>query len=331
MESEPIMAKEIAVIVGALGQDGSYLAEFLQEKGYFVIGIIRKNGNRGGNNCQSFIHAYSHIAEIDISNQEEVETLLIQFQPTEIYYLATTNESPLDFSHYDAIFGVNTRSLAIFLDIIARHLRHKTRIFYAASCNIFMGNSSWPQNEHTEISPLTLYGLAKASGMALIKMYRSQYGVFGSSGILYNHESIRRRPTFLLRKVSLAVAHIALGFEKSFALNNLDSIRDWGHTRDYVRAMWMILQAQSADDFIVSTGVGRTVRDLIEIAFSIVGLDYENHVTADGLKSAKSVPLVGNNNKIKESLGWEPKITFEQIICEMIEHDKNLIEMKQKY
>ncbi len=323
--------KKTAVIVGAFGQDGSYLAELLHAKGYSVIGIIRKNRSNEIEKHLSFAYAYSHIARIDIDNQDEVQALLLRFKPNEIYYLATTNENPLDFSHYDTTFSVNTRSLALFLDVIAKHLRNKTRIFYAASCNVFMGCSVCPQNEQSEISPLTLYGLSKASGMALVKMYRAQYGIFGCSGILYNHESIRRRANFLPRKVSLAVASIALGLESSLALNDLNSIKDWGHTKDYVRAMWMILQASTADDFIISTGVGHTVRDLTELAFSAAGLEYENYVTTKSTQPIIRTPLIGDNLKIKETIGWEPKIKFEQLIYELVQHDKEFVATIKKY
>jgi GDPmannose 4,6-dehydratase len=307
-----------ALIVGAAGQDGAYLADLLISRGYAVLGLVRDI---------SVLSTYPininiEIQSVDLSSQIEVGSLLANWQPNEIYYLATSHESSLEFVFYDQIFSINTRSLAIFLDQI-----HKqglaAKLFYASSSNIFMDTKESPQSELTPFSPLTVYGAAKVTAMNLIRAYRQKYGVFACSGILYNHESPRRKEHYLPRKVSKGIARILDGSATDLILGQLNTIRDWGHARDYVKAMWMMLQSPEPVDYIIGSGQARTVRELLEIAFSSAGLRWERYVktTVDLDRPENSVPLIANTSKISYELGWRPETSFENLIVEMVMHD----------
>lgn len=316
------MSFKRAVIIGAFGQDGYYLSKFLNSKQYQVFGISKEMHIKKKALFEKYC-IYRQIALIDICNYEKMKSFLLQIKPDEIYHLATTHESKLEFNNYNDTFDTNVKSLAIILDIVTKHLKRKPRTFFASSSNIYMGCSDWPQNEALKPEPLTYYGIAKNCSMDLIRSYRQRYNLFSCSGILYNHESIRRSPMYLPRKVSKAVAEIALNLNEELELNNLNSIADWGHSKDYVRAMWMMLQNKDPQDFIISTGKAYSVEELVQIAFGTLSLDYKNYVVNLNKKKFFHTPLIGDNNKIKTELGWSPKISFKKLISELVINDFN--------
>lgn len=310
-----------AVIVGAAGQDGSYLSDLLVAKGYKVLCLVRDITTPS-----PYLNGVD-VQSVELNSPPAIGRLFAVWQPHEVYYLATTHETPLDFNFYDQVLAINTRSLAIFLDQI--HLQGLgTRLFYASSSNIFMGTEESPQSERTLPCPMSIYGAAKVAAMNLIRAYRQQHGVFACSGILYNHESPRRKEGYLPRKVTMGIARILEGSASDLILGKLDAIRDWGHAKDYVKAMWLMLQSPEPDDYIIGSGQAHSVLELIETAFGVAGLRWENYVKTNPPpgRPANLVPLIANPEKIHNKLNWRPEISFQDLIIEMLMHDCPAIE-----
>lgn len=310
-----------ALITGVSGQDGSYLSELLLSKGYHVVGAT------SGRNRILPVDEKIEVVRIDLLNQGMVEDVLREYKPDEIYNLAARASSRELWTQPILTGEVNALGVTRVLEAI-REVDRKIRFVQASSSEIFGNTTEIPQTEATAICPRNPYGIAKAYGHWTTAIYREHQGLFACSCILYNHESPRRGLEFVTRKISRAVAKISLGQEMELRLGNLDAIRDWGFAGDYMQAMWLILQQASADDFIIASGETHSVREFCEIAFSHLGLDYRDHVVPDpdNFRSAEIVSLVGNPEKAKRLLGWEPTVTFSGLVKMMVEADLKSIQ-----
>jgi GDPmannose 4,6-dehydratase len=320
----PAMSRR-ALITGIGGQDGSFLAELLLDKGYDVYGIVRRSGHRYAN-----IEALSDrvaLIEADLLDQTSLERALRRARPHEVYNLASVSfvpsswDEPVLTAEFAAV-GVTTMLEAI------RAVDTGTRFYQASSSEIFGRPSDVPQTESSPLAPLTPYGIAKAYGHFITRSYRERYGLHASSGILYNHESPRRPPEFLPRKVSLAVARIKAGLQQELHLGDLDAARDWGYAVDYVQAMWSMLQSSAGGDYVIATGELHTVRELVETAFAVVQLDYREHVRVDPrfIRGAAELHrLVGDSSKARNELGWVPTLGFGALVELMVRADVELV------
>jgi GDPmannose 4,6-dehydratase len=315
-----------ALITGITGQDGSYLAELLLGKGYTVHGVVRRTSNllrsriehlRRDENVYDkrlFLH-YG-----DLSDGTTLRRIFSRVQPAEIYHLAGQSHVGLSFeipeSTCDEIGMATLRLLEI-----ARDQAEPGKIYHASSSEIFGNATESPQTETTPLLPSSPYGCAKAFATQLVRVYRDSYGLFVCNGILYNHESPRRGENFVTRKIARAVARIARGLDHELFLGNLDTRRDWGRAQDYVAAMWLMLQHEKPDDYVVATGETHSVRDFVEAAFDVVKLPSEKYVKHDRAFDRPSEParLVGSPGKIKKTLGWQPTGSFAGLVREMVE------------
>lgn len=321
-----------ALITGITGQDGSYLSELLLEKGYEVHGIIRRTSTF---NTDRIDHIYEdpHNEQArlflhygDLTDGTTLRRILEEVQPTEIYNLGAQSHVRVSFDSpeytVDAV-GMGTLRL---LEAI-RDYRHRTgievRFYQAGSSEMFGKVQEVPQKETTPFYPRSPYACAKVYGHWQTVNYRESYGMFACNGILFNHESPRRGETFVTRKITRAIARIVAGRQKKIYLGNLDSKRDWGYAKDYVRAMWLMLQQDEPDDYVVATGETYSVREFLDIAFKYVNLDWQTYVEFDDryLRPAEVDLLIGDPTKAKQKLGWEPSVTFEQLVQLMVEAD----------
>ena len=323
-----------ALITGITGQDGSYLAEFLLAKGYQVHGIIRRASTF---NTERIDHIYEdpHDAERkfqlhygDLADGTGLRRILEKVQPEEVYNLGAQSHVRVSFDQpvYTAdIVGLGTlRLLEALRDSIVANGRQVR--FYQAGSSEMYGSTNPPQNENAPFHPRSPYAVGKVSAHWYAVNYRESYGMFICNGILFNHESERRGETFVTRKITRALGRIKAGLQKKLFLGNLDAKRDWGHATDYVEAMWMMLQQNAPDDFVVATGEAHSVREFLEEAFSLANLDWQKYVEVDPryFRPAEVDYLLGDPTKIKQTLGWEPKINFKQLVRLMYEHDLNL-------
>ena len=314
------MAKR-ALITGITGQDGSYLAEFLLEKGYEVFGLTRRSST---NTFDRIAHIVDKITLLsgDLLDEHSLASALRESQPDEIYNLAaqsfvqTSWTQPVLTAEFTAV-GV-TRVLEAM-----RAIKPGARFYQASSSEMFGKVRESPQNEKTPFYPRSPYGVAKVYGHWITINYRESYGLFACSGICFNHESMRRGLEFVTRKITAGVARIKLGLSQELRLGNLDAHRDWGYAPDYVRAMWLMLQRDRPEDYVIATGKSRSVRDLLAAAFAHVGLDWQTYVKIDPhfLRPAEIDMLVGDASKAKRELGWEPTVSFEEMIARMVEAD----------
>jgi GDPmannose 4,6-dehydratase len=315
------MARRTALITGITGQDGSYLAELLLEKGYRVVGMVRRASTE---NFERIAHLRDRVElrQADLLDQLSLIDLLRDTEPDEVYNLAAQSFVPTSWlqpvltTEFDAV-GV-TRLLEGI-----RLVAPKARFYQASSSEMFGKVRETPQRETTPFYPRSPYGVAKAYGHFITVNYRESYKLFACSGILFNHESPRRGREFVTRKVSDGVAAIKLGQAKELALGNLDARRDWGFAGDYVEGMWRMLQQSEPDDYVVATGEAHTVRELVEIAFAYVGLDWREHVRADPalLRPAEVDTLIGDASKARRVLGWAPRVTFRGLVEMMVQAD----------
>ncbi len=314
------MAKR-ALITGITGQDGSYLAEFLLDKGYEVYGMVRRSSTTRFDRIQHILDRITLVPG-DLLDQVSIINIIRDCQPTEVYnlgaqsFVPTSWAQPVLTAEYPAL-GV-TRTL----DAV-RMVDPSIRFYQASSSEMFGKVQEVPQCETTPFYPRSPYGVAKCYGHWITVNYRESYDLFAVSGILFNHESPRRGLEFVTRKVTHAVAKIALGQANSLPMGNLDARRDWGYAGDYVRAMWLMLQQERPEDYVVATGIQHSVRELLECAFGYVGLDYHDYVTVDEslLRPADVEQLVGDCSKARRQLGWEPQVSFEELIHMMVDHD----------
>jgi GDPmannose 4,6-dehydratase len=314
-----------ALITGITGQDGSYLADLLLEKGYQVHGMVRRASTE---TFQRLEHARDDLVlhTGDLLDQRSLGDVLRECQPEEIYNLAAMSfvaaswSQPVLTAEFTAT-GV-TRMLEAMREVVP-----EARFYQASSSEMFGKVREVPQNEGTPFYPRSPYGVAKAYGHFITVNYRESYDLFACSGILFNHESPRRGLEFVTRKVTHATAAIKLGLADELALGNLDAERDWGYAKDYVEAMWLMLQQDEPEDYVIATGEAHSVRELVEIAFDHVGLDSDKHVRIDPrfLRPAEVEHLIGDYSKGREKLGWEPRTSFDELVRMMVDADLELL------
>ena len=320
-----------ALITGITGQDGSYLTELLLEKGYEVHGIVRRSSTLERSRLNQFYgdagvyekRLFLHYA--DLSDTTTIRRIINKVLPAEFYHLAGQSHVGLSFDIPESTCDLTAMGTLRILEIL-RDLPKPPRFLHASSREIFGTPTVSPQDETTPINPNSPYGCAKAFATQLTKIYREAHGLFFCNAICYNHESPRRGENFVTRKVTLAAARIKAGLQKSVSLGDLDSARDWGYAKDYVHAMWLMLQQSRADDYILATGKSHTIRDLLQTAFSHVGLNWEDHVKIDSRfkRPADAHELLGNPTKAAQQLGWKQSVTFEQMIQDMVSSDLQL-------
>jgi len=310
-----------ALITGITGQDGSYLAELLLSQGYRVTGMVRRASTETFDRIAHFKDQIV-LRQADLLDQFSLVKLLDEVQPDEIYNLAAMSFVPTSWNQ-PVLTGEFTALGVTKLLEAMRMVCPKAHFYQASSSEMFGKVLETPQTEKTPFYPRSPYGVAKAYGHFITVNYRESYNLFALSGILFNHESPRRGKEFVTRKISDAVARIKLGTLKELRMGNLDAKRDWGFAGDYVRAMWMMLQQAQADDYVVATGRTHSVRDFLQIAFSHVGLNYEDYVVIDPefIRPAEVELLLGNPAKAQAKLGWKPQVSFEQLVTMMVDAD----------
>ena len=342
--------RKVALVSGANGQDGSYLTELLLDKGYEVHGIVRRSSSINTNRIN---HLYDHprlfLHYGELTDTSNLINLMAKIRPDELYNLAAQSHVKVSFEIPEYTAQTDGVGVLRLLEAIrACGLEKKTRFYGAGSSEQFGKVQQTPQTEKTPMYPRSPYGVAKCFAYWTVKNYREAYGMFGLSGLLFNHESPRRGPTFVTRKITRAVARIQAGLQQTLRLGNLSARRDWGHARDYVRGMWMMLQQETPDDFVLATGEMHSVREFVEKAFKHIGIhigwrgergsiDEEGYDTADPDRVLVKIDaryfrptevdlLLGDASKAKRVLGWEPEVTFEELVKEMVDADVALVE-----
>ena len=310
-----------ALITGITGQDGSYLAEFLLQKGYAVNGMVRRASTE---NFERIAHLRGKLAihQADLLDELSLIELMQKVQPDEIYNLAAMSFVPTSWTQPILTSEFTAIGVVRVLEAM-RRVCPSARFYQASSSEMFGHVRETPQTERTPFYPRSPYGVAKAFGHYITVNYRESYNLFAVSGILFNHESPRRGMEFVTRKVSDGVARIKLGLQQTLSMGNLDAKRDWGYAGDYVRAMWLMLQAEKPDDYVIATGATHTVRELCEVAFSHVGLDWQAHVKIDPqfIRPAEVELLLGDAGKAQRVLGWKPSVDFAALVKMMVDAD----------
>jgi GDPmannose 4,6-dehydratase len=315
-----------ALITGITGQDGSYLTELLLEKGYEVHGIVRRTSNLARSRLDHLYHdphIYGHqlfLHYADLDDTTTLRRLLSKVVPDEAYHLAGQSHVGLSFEIPESTCEMTAMGTLRLLEML-RDLPKPCRLFHASSSEVFGQPAQSPQDEQTPIAPVTPYGCAKAFATQMVTIYRRTFGLFAGNGIMFNHESPRRGEHFVTRKICRAAAAIKLGLEKELVLGDTATRRDWGHARDYVRAMWLMLQLAEPDDFVIATGELHTVQEVVEAAFAAVQLEWQAHVKQDSrfLRPTEPLGLVGNAAKARQRLGWQPQVSFQELVREMTE------------
>jgi GDPmannose 4,6-dehydratase len=317
---------KIALITGITGQDGSYLAELLLEKGYVVHGIVRRTSNLLRSRIEHLRrdpkiygkNLFLHYG--DLSDMTTLRRIFREVGPGELYHLAGQSHVGLSFELPESTCEEGGMATLRLLEIV-RDQSPGAKFYHASTSEIFGNASESPQTEETPMRPTSPYGCAKAFATQLARVYRQSYGMFVCNGILYNHESPRRGENFVTRKIARSVARIARGMDVDLVLGNLESKRDWGRAQDYAVAMWLMLQYEKPDDYVVATGEAHSVRDFVEAAFAVVDLPWKKYVKQDPAFDRPMEParLVGCADKIRETLGWKPSGSFEQLVREMVE------------
>ena len=322
---------KVALITGITGQDGSYLAELLLAKGYEVHGIIRRVALEDENHRLWRIRKILNDVTLHSGSLESYASLfnIIQkIKPDEVYHLAAQSYVGYSFEDEFSTLNININGTHYLLSAVKEFTASKIKFYFAGSSEMFGKTKESPQNENTPFNPRSSYGISKVTGYYLTKNYREAYKLHASNGILFNHESPRRGFEFVTRKITHAVARIKKGLQKKSKLGNLKAKRDWGHAKDYVEAMWLILQQNNSDDFVIGTGNEHTVEDFANKAFSHVGLNYKDHVVIDKrlIRPAEVDTLLANFDKAKKILKWKPKIPFDDLVVNMVEHDLECID-----
>ena len=332
---------KVALITGITGQDGSFLSEFLLEKEYEVHGIVRRNSIERYDRIQHFLDKI-HLHYGDMSDSLNLMRLVAEIKPDEIYNLAAQSHVQVSFEEPEFTANVDALgTLRIVEAVRSLGLNKKTRIYQASTSELYGKVEEVPQSEKTPFHPYSPYAVAKQYAFWISKEYREAYDMFISNGILFNHESERRGETFVTRKITIAAGRIACGLQDKLYLGNLDSLRDWGYAKDYVECMWLILQAEKPDDFVIATGVQHTVREFATLAFNNVGIELEwkgsgidekgickktgkviVEVSKDFYRPTDVVNLLGDPSKAKKELGWNPqKTSYEELVRLMSEYD----------
>jgi len=314
-----------ALITGITGQDGSYLAEFLLEKGYEVWGMVRRSSTE---NFARIEHIKDKItlSQADLLDQLSLVGLIEECKPDEIYNLAAQSFVPASWNQPLLTGEFTGLGVTKMLEAI-RHVNTKIRFYQASSSEMFGKVVEVPQTEKTPFYPRSPYGVAKVYGHFITVNYRESYNIFGVSGILFNHESPRRGLEFVTRKITHGAARIKLGLADKLSLGNLDAKRDWGYAPDYVRSMWLMLQQDKPGNYVISTGKNHSVREFCELAFGYVDLDYKDYVVTDPrfVRPAEVETLLGNSSLAKKVLGWEPEVSFEEMVKIMVEADLKIL------
>ncbi len=321
---------KVALITGITGQDGSYLAELLLSKGYKVHGIVRRVA------LEDATHRLWRIRKIlkdvtlhagSLESYASLFNIILKIKPTEVYHLAAQSYVGYSFEDEFSTLNININGTHYLLSATKEFISSKVRFYFAGSSEMFGKVKETPQNENTLFYPRSSYGISKVTGYYLTKNYRDAYNLHASNGILFNHESPRRGFEFVTRKISHAVAKIKNGSHEKLKLGNIKAKRDWGHAQDYVNAMWLMLQQDKPGDYVIGTGKEHSVEDFAKKAFAHVGLNYKDHIVIDKvlIRPAEVDALLANSTKAKKNLGWEPKISFDDLVVSMVENDlKNL-------
>lgn len=326
-----------ALITGITGQDGSYLTEFLLEKGYEVHGIIRRTSTF---NTDRIDHLFQdpHEKDVrlflhygDISDSTNLIKLIYQIEPDEVYHLAAQSHVRVSFDMPEYTADTTALGTVRILEALRTTGSH-ARFYQASSSEMFGRVQEIPQKETTPFYPRSPYACAKVYAYWITVNYRESYGMHASNGILFNHESPRRGPTFVTRKITRAAVRIRAGLQNKLYLGNLDAKRDWGYAKDYVEAMWLMLQQDTPDDYVIATGETHSVREFLDLAFKHVGLDWHNYVEIDPryFRPAEVDILLGDASKARRVLGWKPKTSFEELVALMVEADARLLEAQLK-
>ena len=323
--------KPKALITGITGQDGSYLTELLLDKGYEVHGLVRRSSTLERSRLKHLyadpaVHdsrLYLHYASLN--DPTTIRRIISRVAPTEVYHLAGQSHVGLSFDIPESTCDVTAMGTLRIMEIL-RDQPSPPRFLHASSREIFGTPSVSPQDETTPVNPNSPYGCAKAFATQMTRIYRESHGLFFCNAICYNHESPRRGENFVTRKITLAAARIRSGLQKTVSLGDLDAARDWGYAKDYVHAMWLMLQQNKPDDYVLATGESRTIRDLLETAFSRVGLNWQDHVQIDDRfrRPADPCQLLGNPAKAVNDLGWQRSVSFDGLIGLMVDHDMEL-------
>lgn len=320
-----------ALITGITGQDGSYLAEFLLDKGYKVAGMVRRASTESFERIDH-IKNRIELKQADLLDQLSIIDAIKEFEPDEIYNLAAQSFVPTSWTQPILTGEFTALGVTRMLEAI-RHINKKIKFYQASSSEMFGKVQQVPQTEKTPFYPRSPYGVAKVYGHWITVNYRESYNIFACSGILFNHESPRRGREFVTRKVTEGAAKIKLGLAKELRLGNLAAKRDWGYAKDYVRAMWLMLQQKEPSDYVIATGKEHSVQQLVEIAFGYVGLKWKDYVVTDPalLRPAEVDHLVGDHSKAKKELGWEPQVSFQELIEMMVEADLDRLKNSKQY
>jgi len=318
-----------ALITGITGQDGSYLAELLLAKGYRVIGVARRSSTVTYERIEHLLDDIT-VVQGDLHDQGSLLSLLEEYQPFEVYNLAAQSFVPTSWNQPALTGEITALGVTRMLEAI-RFVNPKIRFYQASSSEMFGRVLEVPQREETPFYPRSPYGVAKVYGHWITVNYRESFGMFASSGILFNHESPRRGLEFVTRKVTNGVARIKLGLTRELRLGNLEAQRDWGFAGDYVEAMWRMLQQDQPDSFVIGMGETHSVREFCEIAFGHVGLNYNDHVIQDErfYRPAEVDLLISDPSKARSVLGWEPSVTFKELVTMMVESDLNRLSQKK--
>jgi len=318
-----------ALITGVAGQDGSYLAECLLEKGYQVFGLTRPVREDAPD---THLHNIAHLLDrislryTELGLDGAARDSIAEAMPDECYHLAASSFVSFAFEDEAATIENNIRSTHELLGAL-REKAPACRLFFAGTSEMFGAAERAPQDEETPFRPRSIYGISKTAGHHLVRYYRDTHGLFACTGILFNHESPRRGPQFVTRKITMGAARIKLGLDRKLFLGNLDALRDWGWAPDYVRAMWLMLQQDEPADLVIATGEIRSVREFVDAAFARLGLDWRDHVEVDRrfYREAEKVPLCGNCRRAGDRLGWRPSMDFAAMVGEMVDSDLALL------
>jgi GDPmannose 4,6-dehydratase len=321
-----------ALITGITGQDGSYLAELLLAKGYEVHGIVRRVALEDPENRLSRlgqVRARIHLHPGSLENYASIHQVVAAVAPSECYHLAAQSFVSYSFDDEYSTFQTNINGTHFILSAV-KTLAPDCRFYFAGSSEMFGKVTEVPQNEETRFHPRSAYGISKVAGFDLTRNYREAYGLHATAGILFNHESPRRGFEFVTRKITAGIARILAGRADNLRLGNLDAKRDWGHAREYVEAMWLMLQQPEPQDYVVATGEAHSVREFVELAFHYAGLDYQKYVIVDKelYRPAEVNILLGDPSRARQALGWKHEISFARLVQEMLANDCELLGIK---
>ena len=316
-----------ALITGITGQDGAYLAELLLEKGYEVHGTVRRSSSINTDRIDGLISKYSDNNQLslhysDLLDSSSITNLLNNILPDEVYNLAAQSHVSVSFTNPIFTTQIGTLGSISILEAI-RHLDKDVKFYQASSSEMFGGSSKELLNEQSVFDAKSPYGASKVFAHEITKIYRESYDLFGVNGILFNHESPMRGETFVTRKITKAVGRIHVGIQERLTLGNLDASRDWGYAKDYVKGMWQMMQYDSPDDWVLATGISKTVREFAKAAFSSVGLNWEDYIDVSEkyFRPNEVDYLLGDATKAREKLNWEPSVNFEKLVEIMVQHD----------